>query len=191
LLPTRQHCSNLNNEILNLLPSDVVALEAIDSVDCNTSTKIKANKKLSKLDDNSSRTAGLEKCIKVKINCKIMLQRNIDITNGLVNGAIGMIKDIISGVDGKPEKIKTIFNNRIYDLERVNDKFEIFHGAFVYRKQFPLTVAYGMTIHKSQGMSLENCIVDLGNSIFSCGQSSFKRSIIQSFQFKWTSCNKC
>lgn len=148
LLPTRQHCSNLNNEILNLLPSDIVALEAIDSVDYNTSTKVKANKKLSKLDDE---------CIKVKINCKIMLQRNIDITNGLVNGAICMIKDIISGVDGKPEKIKTIFNNRIYDLERVTGKFEIFHGAFVYRKQFPITVAYGITIHKSQSMSLESC----------------------------------
>ena len=36
-------------------------------------------------------TAGLEKEIVIKLGCKIMLRRNIDITLGLVNGAIGTV----------------------------------------------------------------------------------------------------
>jgi len=182
LLPTREHCSFLNNGILSLLPSDNISLESIDSVDCKQSTKTKVIKKLSKLDDDSSRTAGLQKYLNVNLNCKIILQRNIDVSNGLVNGAIGTFKNIINGIDGKPQQIQVIFNEKMHNLERVTGKFELFYGAFVFRKQFPITVAYGITIHKSQGMSLENCIVDVGNSIFSCGQTYVALSRVNSLK---------
>lgn len=105
LLPTREHCLFLNNVIFSLLPSDNISLESIDSVDCKQSTTIKAIQKLSKLDDDSSRTTGLQKYLNVKLNCKIMLQRNIDVSNGLVNGAIGTVKNIINRIDGKPQQI--------------------------------------------------------------------------------------
>ncbi|KAL4083193.1 hypothetical protein QTP88_028523 [Uroleucon formosanum] len=170
------------DEILNTTDNDnnINSLESIDSVDCKQSTKTKAIKKLSKLDDDSSRTAGLQKYLNVKLNSKIMLQRNIDVSNGLVNGAIGTVKNIINGIDGKPQQIQVIFNEKMHNLERVKGKFELFHGAFVFRKQFPITVVYGITIHKSQGMSLENCIVDVGNSIFSCGQTYVALSRVNS-----------
>jgi len=42
--------------------------------------------------------------------------------------------------------------------------------AYVIRKQFPLSLSYGITIHKSQGLSLQNAIMDIGNSVFSCSQ---------------------
>jgi len=31
-----------------------------------------------------------------------MLQRNIDVSNGLVNGGIETVKNIINGINGKP-----------------------------------------------------------------------------------------
>jgi len=48
-------------------------------------------------------------------------------------------------------------------------KFEVFPGAFIYKKQFSITIAYAVTIHKSQRMSLDFCIADIGNSTFPCG----------------------
>jgi len=39
--------------------------------------------------------------------------------------------------------------------------------AYVIRKQFLLSLSYSITIHKSQGLSLQNPI---GDSVFSCGQ---------------------
>lgn len=80
LLPTKKHCTILNEEILSLLPTENLCLEAIDSVNTKPNMKSKAIKKLSSLDNDSSRTAGLEKWLSIKVNCKIMLLRNIDIT---------------------------------------------------------------------------------------------------------------
>lgn len=99
-----------------------------------------------------------------------MIIRNIDVTLGLVNGAIGMVKQVIyDGFSGIPIKIKIAVKDKEFDIDRVKSKFEVFPGAFIYRNQFPITLAYGITIHKSQGMSLECCIADIGNNIFSCG----------------------
>ena len=62
-------------------------------------------------------------------------------------------------------------DDRVYQLDRVKSKFQILEKAFVMRHQFPISVAYSITIHKSQGLTLKNVVVDIGSSVFSCGQS--------------------
>src|SRR4051812_35120018 len=42
-------------------------------------------------------------------------------------------------------------------------------GTQCTRKQLPLTMAFGVTIHKSQGLTLEQVVVDLGPRDFSNG----------------------
>jgi len=69
------------------------------------------------------------------------------------------------------EKIKLLLPSGLeYFIERVSVKFKVMDRAYVIRKQFPLSLSYGITIHKSQGLSLQNAIMDIGNSIFSYGQ---------------------
>ena len=58
-----------------------------------------------------------------------------------------------------------------YELERVKTKFQILSNAYVHRKQFPICLAYAITIHKSQGLSLDSALLDIGTSIFSRGQA--------------------
>ncbi|KAL7307796.1 hypothetical protein TKK_0000118 [Trichogramma kaykai] len=41
----------------------------------------------------------------------------------------------------------------------------------IIRKQFPNCCNYGITIHKSQGLSLKNAVVEAGNEIFENGQT--------------------
>lgn len=43
--------------------------------------------------------------------------------------------------------------------------------AYVHRTQFPICLAYAITILKSQGLSLNNALIDIGSSVFSCGQA--------------------
>ena len=42
---------------------------------------------------------------------------------------------------------------------------------YVYRKQFPLILAYAVTIHKCHGLSLDCAIIDLSNQVFSAGMA--------------------
>ena len=62
-------------------------------------------------------------------------------------------------------------DDQFYQLDRVKSKFQILETAFVMRHQFPISVAYSITIHKSQGLTLQNVVVDIGSSVFSCGQT--------------------
>ena len=52
--------------------------------------------------------------------------------------------------------------------------------VFVIRHQFPISHAYAITIHKSQGLTLKNVLVDLGSSIFACGQAYVTMSRVTS-----------
>ena len=42
---------------------------------------------------------------------------------------------------------------------------------YVYRTQFPLILAYAVTIYKCQGPSLDCAIIDLSSKVFSDGMS--------------------
>ena len=52
---------------------------------------------------------------------------------------------------------------------RVRSQAEL--AVVVYRRQFPLILAYAVTIHKCQGLSLDCAIVDLSDQIFSDGMA--------------------
>ena len=41
----------------------------------------------------------------------------------------------------------------------------------MYRKQFPLILAYAVTIHKCQGLSLDSALMDLSDRVFSPGMA--------------------
>ena len=56
-------------------------------------------------------------------------------------------------------------------IEMVRGKFLLSKSFFVYRKQFPVTVAYAITIHKCQGLSLDCAIIDLSSNVFCAGMA--------------------
>ena len=49
-------------------------------------------------------------------------------------------------------------------------------------KQIPLMLAWAVTVHKSQGASLDSVIVDIGDTIFECGQTYVALSRIKSLE---------
>ncbi|XP_026829933.1 uncharacterized protein LOC113563072 [Ooceraea biroi] len=153
LLPTCALCDILNIAMLDRISSDKIELVAQDLAECASYFKKKVMKILNKdgNDEDSSRTAGLARIITVKVGARVMIRRNIDVSLGLVNGTIGTITSIIRGaINNEVEKIKIRMSSAIeHIIERVSVKFEVMDRAFVIRKQFPICLSYGMTIHKS------------------------------------------
>ena len=156
LLPTRHMCNELNKEVLQSLPGKEIRLLAIDTVDCPTYLRQKVSKKLEKSGDDSTVTAGLENVIVIKIGCKIMLRRNIDVTLGLVNSSIGTVCSVKYSIDqcSVVDAINIKFDDgKEQVLEKVSSKFQVPDKAFVIRRQFPIWSAYAITVHKSQGLT--------------------------------------
>lgn len=174
----------MNASMLSKIDSPEIQLIATDKIDCARHLHKAVSKTLTRCEDDSTRTAGLEKIVSVKIGCKVMLRRNINVTKGLVNGTLCELVSVsrdFQKQDITKIRIKLPSGDE-QDLDPTSTKFEIMEKAFVYRKQFPITVAYGITIHKSQGLSLNSAVVDIGNTVFTCGQAYVALSRVSSLE---------
>jgi len=124
-----------------------------------------------KSDEDVTRTAGLEKQLKLCVGCKVMLKRNKNVDIGLVNGSIGIVTEFSSNSQGDIQTVNIKFDkiDKMIQIERDSASFEILKSVYYTRKQFPLMLAFAITIHKSQGLSLSTAIVDAGPTNFGCG----------------------
>jgi ATP-dependent DNA helicase PIF1 len=97
-------------------------------------------------------------------NAQVMLLSNLDLDNGLANGSRGIVVDFLNDLP-----IVRFLNG----IERIIDfhKWEFYEGEDLMMKveQIPLKIAYAITVHKSQGSTLDYAEVDLAN-IFEYGQ---------------------
>ena len=170
LFPRRKACDEFNSEMLSRLTTQVHQLLCTDEVDETRSTR-KWNKKaaelLEKLNKDCNMTVGLEAKLMLAVGARVVLRHNVDTNTGLVNGAIGTVLSI------RQDHIMVQFDHisEPYDVEKVKSRFIVMKNYYVYRKQFPLILAYAVTIHKCQGLSLDCAIVDLSDKVFSAGMA--------------------
>lgn len=117
----------------------------------------------------------VDETIVVKPGCKIMC-RNNDSEGNWVNGTIGtfvrkLSSDVIvveiDGVQYKMEKFK--FETCDYKYDSKSQKLEPKETS--YMKAFPISLAYAITIHKSQGSTYDKFSVDMGRGAFDNGQT--------------------
>ena len=106
-------------------------------------------------------TAGLEAKLRLAVGTRVMVRRNIDTSTGLVNGAIGTLHAIAK----RHVSVQFDHMTELYNVEMVKCKFMIMKNFYVYRKQYSLILAYAVTIHKCQGLSLDCAIVNLRQSV--------------------------
>ena len=128
---------------------------------------------VNKLDQDASYSAHLE----LRIGAQVMLLTNTDLEGGLVNGSRGVIVDF-EGIRGFPivqfkrGKARIIEPYCWYSHEMPH----------IGRQQIPLRIGYAITIHKSQGASIDSAIVDIGKSTFEYGQAYVALSRVRSLE---------
>jgi hypothetical protein len=117
-----------------------------------------------------------EKTLTLKEGAQIMLIKNDKgETRRYYNGKIGIIKNIrdnkisILFPEEEDELIleKETWKNIRYQYDNVKDRIEEEElGTF---SQYPIRLAWAITIHKSQGLTFEKAVIDAGSS-FAAGQ---------------------
>jgi len=185
LMPRTQQCKEVNEAMLEELDADIVDLPAIDTRDTIVNEKLlpKVERAYSKVDEDITRTAGLDKCLRISIGAKVMLKRNICVEAGLVNGAVGTVIGFLKQ-NSHITAVNVLFRTTTQPvkIERQTSTFEVLKSIFYTRKQFPLMLAFAITIHKSQGLSLQSAIVDIGPNCFGSGMAYVALSRVTTLQ---------
>tara|TARA_B100000927_G_C16470412_1_gene471322 strand:- start:147 stop:1430 length:1284 start_codon:yes stop_codon:yes gene_type:complete len=115
--------------------------------------------------------------LKIKVGANVMFIKN-DPEGRWVNGTLGTVSECL---DKKKKHIKIKINNKTHKVEREewnkvrftydDDSDEVLEEVVSSFKQFPIKLGWAVTIHKSQGLTLESCSVDLGSGAFATGQA--------------------
>ena len=110
----------------------------------------------------------------LKPGAKVIILRN-DPDRRWVNGSIARVSRLTEDrvwidLDGKEYEIEQVaWEQRRYAYDKVQEKVvETVAGTFT---QFPVRLAWALTIHKSQGLTLERAYIDLGRGTFAHGQA--------------------
>lgn len=93
----------------------------------------------------------------------VMVTRNVNIDQGLINGTTG----IITSLSPTSVTIKCFRTDKHYVINYYKDNNE---NNKTYIKFMPIKLAYALSIHKSQGATLDAIEVDGSNNIFATGQ---------------------
>ena len=114
----------------------------------------------------------VEASLVLKEGAQVMFLKNDNVQKRYFNGKIGVVKsldeNIIVDCDGVDIVVgKETWENTRYTLNRMDGKLEQESlGCF---SQYPLRLAWAITIHKSQGLTFEKVMIDAG-AAFSSGQ---------------------
>ena len=55
---------------------------------------------------------------------------------------------------------------RPVDIQRESYSYQVVKSVYYTRRQFLIMLAFAITVHKAQGLSLRSAIVDIGNATF-------------------------
>ena len=111
----------------------------------------------------------------LKIGAAVMCTANIDIENGICNGSQGIIKTFV----GEHKIPQVRFTNGLTML-LPKHKWQSPDYPSIVLSQYPLQLAWALTIHKIQGATLGMAQIDIGSSIFEYGQTYVAMSRIKS-----------
>lgn len=168
IFSTNDEANRYNQAKFNMIEEPIKLLIAEDYI-MRGNKGVLANENLTESEkyilEIFSKNCRAERDIPLKLGAKVMLLVNMDFNKGLINGACGTIQEF------NESSILIKFDNGVTS-SIPRHTFEYYYNDKVVAKriQFPLKLAYGITIHKSQGMTLDKLVVDCSR-IFEKGQA--------------------
>jgi len=117
--------------------------------------------------------ARIERVLELKIGAPVLFTRN---AWNYFNGERGVIVNVdasyvyVQKSDGKVLKLEQVAQSKtVWNEKTLNGKKELAEEELFTIYQYPIKLAFGITIHKSQGMSIADLIIDT-REIFAASQ---------------------
>lgn len=148
LFPTKNSVETLNSKKLDELVSSTKTFFA-RSIYPNKQTDFSNEEK--KMDEQ----APYQKELKLKVGARVMLVYNLNVEEGLVNGSCGTVVSL----NGKYPEVN--FDNQKEPTFVQEAFWESPNVLGLKRIQIPLICCWALTIHKSQGLTLNSAFIDL------------------------------
>ena len=184
----RNRFSNAMFILTNWTEVNAVNLERLRSLNVPVA-KIKAihtgSSEAKKADSDTAN--GLEAELLLARGTRVMLTVNLQTEAGLVNGSMGTVQDILFEEDQGPpylpiavlisfdnykgHTICSLEGERVVPIAPVRRTWNDNSNLSCSRLQIPVRLAWAITVHKSQGLTLKKAIIDLGKSEFVAGLS--------------------
>lgn len=180
LTTTNRNVKKINKENLANLPTKEFSYEAALTGKINEEfEQLKARlaeKKISEqeFEDEIEMRFPTNVFLKLKVGAQVMMIKN-DSLKRWVNGTVGHISKLTETA------IWVEIGANVYQLEResweeISYRYdarskEIRENILGTFTQFPVKLAWAMTIHKSQGKTFDKVVIDLGSGAFSHGQT--------------------
>ena len=145
-------------------------------------------------------SSGCASPLELKVGAAVMCTFNVDLENGICNGSQGTIVGFraLSGggagggaamiaagamtaeVSRRHVPVVKFSNGYVMTMERQFWQSEDYPCFVVW--QFPLCLAWALTIHKIQGATIAAAMMDIGHSVFEYGQTYVALSRVQSLE---------
>ena len=179
LAPLNIEVNDINAQVLSMLPGEEFDYSSIDRAEQNND-ECDHTVDLDYL--NSLCPSGLPPHnLYLKVGAVVSLKRNLNVKRGLVNGTRMRVEMLSKNIIA----CRLLTGNRIDEIEfipRITLVEDKKYPFVFYRHQFPIQLAFAMTIHKSQGCTFEKIGLDLRSDCFAHGQLYVALSRVRSFE---------
>ena len=195
--PTRVHDLSPFSTALHLIPT-VVAVVEYNVAQLQASGQPIATIKAVHTGANAAKApaddaGGLEAVVCLAHSARVMLNSNLWVDVGLVNGAMGTIQAICYRTGGPPDLPIAVvvhfdsysgptFPDGTVPITPLRRCWSSSGGGQCSRLQLPLKLAWAVTIHKSQGLTLDKVVIDVGKREFSTGLTFVACSRVRQLQ---------
>lgn len=158
--------NTVNASIINRFPGELKTYHSIDTVSDENDSDLLPVEYL-----NSVNVSGIPLSqLQLKIGAPVMVLRNINPADGVCNGTRGIVTQLRQRVV-QIRLLNSDNPNHQVLIPRINLSPTAAQIPFhMNRFQFPLRLAFSMTMNKSQGQSLKHVGLDLRSSVFTHGQ---------------------
>lgn len=191
LFPVRASADNFNSEMFNKIDGEIVEYK------CKVNTQTKTfledgypippeiiqdfrNVPRDIVEYEIKSLIETSPCVEVlplKVGTNVMLTYNLNVESGLCNGSLGTVIGF-EGEFSQRRPIVRFSSGQTVPIDYVS--YQSANYPCVSFSQIPLKHAWGLTIHSSQGATLDMAEIDIGSGIFAVGQTYVALSRVKS-----------